>query len=73
MIKLSQWHEAATRPADSQYLQSRDLRALVEPMRTATVRYGSLFRNPTEFVGAAYMSVFEEDLMQVAHWARRQA
>lgn len=69
-IKLSQWHKRTIKNIDSPYLRSRDLRDLVEPMRTATVRYGLLFRDPKEFVGAAYASVFEEDLVEAAHWVR---
>lgn len=69
-IKLSQWHKTTSKNIDSPYLRSRDFRDLVEPMRTATVRYGLLFRDPKEFIGAAYAPVFEEDLVEAAYWVR---
>lgn len=68
-MKLHQWWEdIALAQGMTPYLRSRDLRELVASVRDATVRIGLPLRDPSAFVGAAYVSVFEEDLLNVANW-----
>jgi hypothetical protein len=68
-MKLHQWWEdVALARGMTPYLRSRDLRELVASVRDATVRLGLPLRDPSAFVGSAYVSVFEEDVVQVAHW-----